>query len=540
MGKPSFKKISKGEFKGWLRSDLIDALPPLFFQDPVLVIQKLEGRVIKESRLRWAALFCLPAGERLFLKRDKTKGWAEAFKFLLLPSRAKKEWFIACQLQKRNLPIPKPLGWMEKGHWGFVRESYYLSEAIGSGTSLIDLLQAKIDIPFESLAKRVRVFHDAGLFHKDLHGGNFLWDGESFFLTDLHRAGILGSVSLDQRLWNLAHLFHSVRSQWGRKDFLRFLESYFGEEALDLEKKEAYLQKVLSLMEQFQRRWWKSRTKRCLKESTEFSLMKGEGTMVYHRRDLPFDQIKVVVRRHEALVHDKPSDLVKRSPESTVSLFTMRGEGKICVKQFQYPHFIERFKENFRNSKGLKAWIAGNGLIIRDIPSLKVMACVERRDGFGIKESFLLMETSEQGREMDRCLFKGFGEVQRKRLFIKTFAQWLSRLHEKDLYHRDMKTCNILVLEEGRGWQFRLLDLEDVQLDQRVDEKRLFRNFLQLNTSTPRSFTRSDRLRFYREYHSYRPVIQDERRFLSRLIQKSKERGILYVSPQGVIEEKWC
>jgi tRNA A-37 threonylcarbamoyl transferase component Bud32 len=540
VGKPSFKRISKGEFKGWLRDDLIDSLPPLFFQDPVLAIQKLEGQVIKESRLRWAALFCLRGEKRLFLKRDKTKGWTEAFKFLLLPSKARKEWFIAYQLQKRNLPIPKPLGWMEKGHWGFVRESYYLSEAIGSGASLIDLLQAKIDVPFEPLGKKVRKFHDAGFFHKDLHGGNLLWDGESFFLADLHRAGILRSVSLEQRLWNLAHLFHSLRSQWGRKDFLRFLESYFGEEALDLEKKEAYLQKILSSMEHLQRRWWKSRTKRCLKESTEFSLVKGDGTTVYHRRDFPIDQIKEVVRRHEAVIHEKPDDLLKQSPESVVSLVKMGGEGKICVKQFQYPQFIDRFKENFRNSKGVKAWIAGNGLNIRGIPSLKVLACVERREGFGIKESFLLMETSEQGQEMDRYLFKGFGDVRRKRLFIKAFAQWLSNLHEKDLYHRDMKTCNILSLEEGEGWTFRLLDLEDVQLDQRVDEKRLFRTFLQLNTSTPRSFTRTDRLRFYREYHSYRPVIQDERKFLFRLIQKSKERGILYVSPQGVIEEKWC
>jgi serine/threonine protein kinase len=297
---------------------------------------------------------------------------------------------------------------------------------------------------------------------------------------------------------------------------------------------------ILFSMERLQKRWWKSRTKRCLKESTEFSLVKGEGMTVYHRREIPIDQIKEVVRRHEALIHEKPADLLKRSPESVISLVKMGGEGKICVKQFQYPHFIDRFKENFRNSKGLKAWIAGNGLNIRSIPCLKVLACVERRDEFGIKKGFLLMETSEQGQEMDRYLFKGFGDVRRKRFFIKAFAQWLSNLHEKDLYHRDMKTCNILSLEEGEGWQFRLLDLEDVQLDQRVDEKRLFRNFLQLNTSTPRSFTRTDRLRFYREYHSYRPVIQDKRKFLSRLIQKSKERGILYVSPQGVIEEKWC
>ena len=108
-----------------------------------------------------------------------------------------------------------------------------------------------------------------------------------------------------------------------------------------------------------------------------------------------------------------------------------------------------------------------------------------------------------------------------------------------DLYHGDMKTCNVLVSEEGEGWRFRLLDLEDVRLDQPVDEKRLFKNFLQLNTSTPRSMTRTDRMRFYREYQRFKPVIRDDRTFLFKLVQQSKERGIVYVSPQGVVEEKW-
>ena len=110
---------------------------------------------------------------------------------------------------------------------------------------------------------------------------------------------------------------------------------------------------------------------------------------------------------------------------------------------------------------------------------------------------------------------------------------------EKNLYHRDMKTCNIVVSEEEGGWQFHLLDLEDVRLDHRVDEKDLFENLLQINTSIPRGITHTDRMRFYREYDRLHPVIQDQKGFLFKLIQKSRERGIVYVSPQGVVEEKW-
>ena len=523
-----------------MREDVIEALPALFFQDPALCVEALEGQVVKESRLRWAAIFRLPAGKRIFVKKDRTKGWAEAMKFLLLPSKGRKEWFVAYQLQKKNLPLPKPLGWMERQRWGVVRESCYLSEAIGSGASLIDNLSSQKKIPMESLAKTVRAFHDAGLFHKDLHGGNFLWDETSFFLTDLHRARILRSVSLGKRLWNLSQLFHSLRSRWEKEDLLRFLEAYFAGDPIDLRTKGDPLQKIFSQMEAMQRRWRRSRTRRCLKESTEFSVEKARRITAFHRKDFPVDRIEEILQKHRAMVEEDPAGLLKNAPESIVSLVTSGGES-MCMKQFLYPRWLDRLKENFRPSKGLKAWIAGNGLRVRGVPSLKVMAYAEKRSGFGVKEGFLVMEASEGAQELDRYLLKGFGDFQKKRLFIRAFARWLSRLHEMDLYHGDMKTCNILVSEEGEGevWTFRLLDLEDVRLDERVEEKGLFKNFLQLNTSTPRSMTHADRFRFYREYKRLRPVIEEDKKFLIQLIQQSKERGLVYVSPQGVVQEKW-
>ena len=418
MAKSSFKRISEGELRGWVREDLYHLLPSGFFKDPVSAVHETGGKVIKESRLRWAGILTLPKGQRIFLKRDRTKGWLESLKYLFSPSKGRKEWFIAHQLRERNLSIPKPLGWMEKAHLGFVKESYYLSEAIGSGTSIIDSLRSGEKIAIDTLAKEVKAFHDSGLFHKDLHGGNFLWNGESFFLTDLHRAKILRSLSFRQRLWNLSQLFHSLRSQWERGDQMRFIETYFEGKPLDLQKKEAYLQEILSLMDHLQKRQWKSRTKRCLKESTEFSVKKEKGVTTYHRRDFSLDRSKKVIEEHLSFVKERPFALVKNSSEITVSLLE-NGENRICVKHFRYPYFWGRLKERFRRSKGLKSWIAGNGLRTRGIPVLEALAFVEMRDGLGLKESFFLMEASETGQELDRYIFRGFGDLTGKMAFYQ-------------------------------------------------------------------------------------------------------------------------
>ncbi len=147
------------------------------------------------------------------------------------------------------------------------------------------------------------------------------------------------------------------------------------------------------------------------------------------------------------------------------------------------------------------------------------------------------MEALTDDQEMDRYLLKGFEDLKKKRFFIKTFALWLCGLHQMRLYHKDMKTCNILVSEREEGWNFRLLDFEDILMDQRVSRKKLFRNLLQLNTSTPKVMTKVDRFRFFREYLRLNPVVKEQRAFLRRLMDESRRRGLVYVSPQGVVTE---
>ncbi len=522
--------------RGCVEAGVLDRLPSSFFDNPLSSVREMGGETIKESTWRWAALLSLPDGKRIFLKRDRTKGWVESVKYLFLPSRGKKEFLISSRLIRKGLNLPKPLGWVERTRGGLIKESSYASEAIGKGVSLIDgVAKAREPQTIIQLATIVKKFQDAGLFHQDLHGGNFLWEGSSLFLTDLHRAKILSHLSREQRLWNLAHLFHSLRSAWEEREQLQFLAHYEGG-LNDSERRETLFQKIYPVMDRLQKRQWRSRTKRCLKESTDFTIHSEKQVRYFHRRDFPMEQLKSALEEHRDLVTKSSSSLIKNSPEVAVSILE-DGEKKICLKQFRYPHLWNRLKEHFRRSKGIKSWVAANGMRARGLASLKPLALVERKNWVGLKESVLFTEALAEDQEMDRYILKGCGDLRKKRLFIKTFAGWLGGLHKMDLYHKDMKTCNILVSERGETWNFYLLDFEDILLDEKVNQRQLFRNFLQLNTSTPRVMTRSDRFRFFKEYLRLNPVVRNEKTFLRGLIDESRRRGLVYVSPQGVVEE---
>ena len=391
--------------------------------------------------------------------------------------------------------------------------------------------------PLFELAKTVKRMHQEGLIHPDLHAGNFLRDGGTLFLADLHSAKVVKNPTLKQRLWNLSLLFHSLRSIWGEGDQTKFMDTYFEGEPFYTGKKKEFLQQISCWMEKLQKKQWRSRTKRCLKESSEFSAQKEKDLHYYRRRDFPLEVLKKRVGEHGRLLEEKPSGLVKYSPEITVSILENDGR-KLSVKHYHPLTFWDRFKEHFRYSKGMKAWIGGNGLSVRGIPSLRPLGLVERRNGSGLRESSFLMEASDRDQELDRYILKNLHDFKERRRFIEAFAEWLSHYHKLNLYHKDMKTCNLIISKAGEVWNFFLLDLEDVRLDEKVREKELFRNFLQLNTSTPKMVTTTDRFRFLKAYLKFNPIVKDRKSFLKHLIQESKRRELVYVSPEGVVSEK--
>jgi serine/threonine protein kinase len=256
-------------------------------------------------------------------------------------------------------------------------------------------------------------------------------------------------------------------------------------------------------------------------ESIEFCNYKGKGINYYYRKDFSLDDIKNAIKIHLKYIQEEPLALIKNSSRTKISIFENRGI-KICVKQFCYPSLWSRLKENFRYSKGIKSWINGNDLRAKGISSIKPMALIERRNRLGLIESFFIMEAPEKGEELGRYILKGFKDVRRKIIFIKSFAKWLSDLHQKNIYHKDMKASNILILEKECSWDFLLIDMEDFEMGKSITEKKLLKNLIQLNTSIPNNIKTTDRFRFFYNYLRLNPIIKDKKIFIRRLLEAGK------------------
>ena len=130
--------------------------------------------------------------------------------------------------------------------------------------------------------------------------------------------------------------------------------------------------------------------------------------------------------------------------------------------------------------------------------------------------------------------FSGFYKLtpNERMQFVKEFARKLRDLHEKGIYHADLKSNNILVKEKvGGGWTFYFIDLDRVAFKHQISFRQRSNNLAQINASIADCIGLSDRLRFFRTYACGTPVIKQRKRYYQRILEISRKK---ITQPYGI------
>ncbi|MFV1977285.1 MAG: lipopolysaccharide kinase InaA family protein, partial [Candidatus Scalindua sp.] len=141
--------------------------------------------------------------------------------------------------------------------------------------------------------------------------------------------------------------------------------------------------------------------------------------------------------------------------------------------------------------------------------------------------------------ETDHLHHSSSEKIKTKRTLISGFAKTLGMMHNHNIFHHDLKTCNIMVKERGKSFDFTFLDFDKVSFKREITVRKRVKNLIQINLSTPRLFTLADRLRFLKEYLDQCGKTNEKKNILREVINFSKTEKILYVSLQGDVTEDW-
>ena len=572
--------------------------------DPDDFLSGINGKhytLVKENRVR--SVISMPGSDisknGIYIKYFKKGDYRDCIKHLFVPTKARTEWEVGNALLRKDINTALPLAISETN-----RCLLLVTETVTNSEDLMEFCQANYEgnlsvekvsekrVLLDKLAVFIKDIHEKGICHYDLHAGNILIrfkkkqnvSDYDLFLMDLHCVKIFKSISIRKRIHNLAQIFNSLSSIMTMDDKLDFIRSYGSNSLGNITDENALVRQIDEQFSRIRNIHYRSRLKRCLKESSVFSGERIAGMKIFFRKGYDLDNLQKLIEKHNnVLVNNDRAVIMKYDSKTVLTRHAFKDKTiqNVVVKQYKAGTIFCLIKNIFRRSAGRKAWVAGNGLRVYGLNTPLPLALIEKKILGITTDSYVIMGEVKDSLEMDRYILKNFdyrletkqceeenhiasppsqGEVtnvdntppdadqlhhspreniKKKRVFINNFATTLGKMHNHNIFHHDLKTCNIMVKEKDKTFEFTFLDFDKVSFNEKVTVRKRVKNLIQINLSTPRVITLTDRFRFLNEYLKQCSIMDEKKDLLRKVINLSKLEKILYVSFNGDVTEYW-
>ena len=314
-----------------------------------------------------------------------------------------------------------------------------------------------------------------------------------------------------------------------------FLREYCREALCD---ETAFRSSIAAASRNMAARRLKSRGKRCTKNSTTFEVYAGVREQYCGRRDFGRAASSKAIEEHLGAVAHHQAQILKQSKNSVIT-FHEKSSGlpaDVCVKHYQYRGIRYVLKSLFAKTRARKSWIAGNALLVRGISTPLPQALVERKIGPFVVESFLITQWLSGARELNDYIThleqKSLSPAV-KHAFITSLAETVRSLHERGVYHADLKSTNILVQEQtDSAWCFSFIDLDRVACKDALSFYERANNLAQINASVARLVTVKERLKFFSIYAKGTELFRERKKYYREILKISRTKN---TEPFGVI-----
>jgi len=165
-------------------------------------------------------------------------------------------------------------------------------------------------------------------------------------------------------------------------------------------------------------------------------------------------------------------------------------------------------------------------LALAGINTAKVVCYGEQWGIFFEKRSFIITEKIPDAEPLEERLpncFEGqltAGKLREQRAFIVQIGQFARKFHNTGCRHRDFYLAHIFYSDKGT---FHLIDLQRVFRPRLLAERFRVKDIAQLYYSAPgRTFSRTDRLRFYISYTGKNYLDKYDKLFIRKVVKKAE------------------
>jgi len=238
------------------------------------------------------------------------------------------------------------------------------------------------------------------------------------------------------------------------------------------------LSEVIETARRYQHRRYRSRSRRCCKNSSEFAVLKNRHLRGYKRRGFNWGVQQIMQAEEKGLF--------------------LKGDHVLC---YQGVCIKKHRRKLFHQDRCLTSWKMSRALEVRGVPVPRSLGYFEFRG-----QSYFLAELLDDRLHLNAYL-SAISDEKIKRQALKKLALWLRTFHDTGVWQRDFKSSNIICRNSG----YFMVDLDGVRIQALSEQKKIY-NLAQLNASISNALSIKDRLRFYHYYSAdFQPTRQQRR-----------------------------
>jgi len=496
-----------------------------------------------------------PAGT-LFMKHYRSPGLLRAAIHLLRHPAARREWSKALQLRDRHITTIEPVAVGQQKRGLLTHDSYFLSEGIPDSLPL-DVFASEVlaNLPpdeqltlrrqvIAELARLTAQLHRAGVRHDDFHAGNILVrrgvaSNETvrrqpleLVLIDLPCVSVGRPLGRRASLANLTMLGSAMLDRTTAIERFRFLTHYARHRA-DLPHFAA--QDLGTALEDRclveSQRVVRSRDTRPLRDNRDFRDLRRRGVIAHAVREMTAGELEQLADQPELPLQagfDHPLKLGRRSVVVKSEIACGGRFLPVAYKRCRPKSGWKALFSLWRPSAAKSAWLVGHALLVRGIATARPLAVVERKGWRTV--GYLATEWIEGGENLHVYLWRVVrnSDAARRRLandLATELGRLIGRMHRWQISHRDLKACNLMVVETDDGPQTLLIDVDGVRIRRRLSAQRRARDLARLAISVQRHPWLSPQVgvRFLRAYAEQLPPGDLNRKRLLRDVEQYVE-----------------
>jgi hypothetical protein len=362
-----------------------------------------DAEVVKRTRKREVMRLAFPDGDAAYLKRDRSE-----------PSRwrgsvARREYANLLRLRAAGFAAVEPLALAERRDAG-LDETLLVTRALPNAEPLAVRLRrdpARARVLLAEAAALARRLHDVGLWHRDLHVGNLLLQGDVLVLVDVQKLRALPfALPLALRARDLVWLVSDGRL--GSAAPARSIAEAYARALPGGPDPERFAARLARAAARAMRARLRSRERRCVVASTGFRSERRGARCVLRRADITTSAALAAAAGAARGPETRLAELVGGPAPGPAPDPFGRGQGAPeAGAPARAPACARRFGRGLALREplvlchpGLRAWRLAHALLLREVDTPAPLALVEtRRFGF-VSHSVLLTRCADEALDL--------------------------------------------------------------------------------------------------------------------------------------------